>query len=103
MTGQGDKNYAAIKNARQADKALDVSKQFTSNGCRVRNLSVHKVNYSVVGGKKVTTASYRNVIRGQVYTQNQWLDAEWDCNGKHPQTQWNLVQKREENTQANLF
>lgn len=77
MTGQGDKNFERIKNAAKGDQ--------------VRGLKVERSNTLVIDGKVITVAHYHFIITGQIHTQNQWLAAEWDANGKHPQEQYDLM------------
>jgi hypothetical protein len=106
MTGQGDKNYDQIKREKDfwVKPAIDVTKNFrTANGKPVRNLRIETTNKTVINGKVITTAHYRQIITGQVYTQNQWLPADWDARGRHIQEQYSLVEQKETHTQGNLF
>ena len=106
MTGQGDKNYDQIRKEKafRVTSAIDVTKNFrTANDKPVRNLRVETTNKTVINGKVITTAHYRQIITGQVYTQNQWLAADWDARGQHVQEQFSLVQLKEMHTQGSLF
>jgi hypothetical protein len=106
MTGQGDKNYDQIKKEKafRVNSIIDVTKSFrTANGKPVRNLRIETTNKTIINGKVITTAHYRQIITGQVYTQNKWLPADWDARGTHRQEQYNLLEQKETHTQGNLF
>jgi hypothetical protein len=104
MTGQGSKQFEQIKRSNSSAGTLDLSRRYkTAGGHTVRNLRVVQTNKAVIGGKLTTSAHYHNIIAGQVLTQNQWLPAEWNERGQHPQEQYTLVEQREDTTQGNLF
>ena len=105
MTGQGDKNFERIKNAKQSKTTLDVSRNYkTANGCAVRNLKAIRTNKAVIRGKVVDVAVSYFIITGEVNVKNKWLAADWNAEGKHPQEQYHLVEVKEQKMQqANLF
>jgi hypothetical protein len=112
MTGQGSKQFEQIKRGREQAKGsvnsstgtLDLNRRYkTAGGHTVRSLRIVRTNKSVIGGKVSTSTYYHNIIAGQVLTQNQWLPAEWNERGQHPQEQYTLVEQMEDTIQGILF
>lgn len=110
MTGQGNKQFEAIRASQTRTCYIDLDLTYsTISGQRVRNLSRTYTNKALHEGKTVESAVGTYLISGQVFMRGKdnhfhWAPTLWEPTGKHViDPTLSLVQVKSTTQQADLF